>query len=85
MNNSNCLSYSVDANEQKLKYDLINDWQSYLADRWIEVLFSNTTKTNEPWYNNNLRKFIIKFLAKYEALSDLDKLRLKNTINSLIK
>ena len=63
------LNYTINSNDEKLKYDLISDWQYYLADRWIEVLFSSSIKNNEPWYNNNLRKFIVKFLEKYDNLT----------------
>ncbi|MEN7555066.1 hypothetical protein ABFR46_15425 [Clostridioides difficile] len=79
------LAYSLNNTDEQLKYDLINDWQQYLSDRWIDVLFSETTKTNEPWYNNNLRKFIIKFLDKYETLTAEEQLKFKNMVNSLIK
>ncbi|AJA46692.1 hypothetical protein CPAST_c05920 [Clostridium pasteurianum DSM 525 = ATCC 6013] len=85
ISNDNLLVYSINSDDEKLKYDLISDWQYYLADRWIEVLFSSSIKNNEPWYNNNLRKFIIKFLEKYELLSEDEKGNLKATINSLIK
>lgn len=79
------LNYTINSIDEKLKYDLISDWQCYLADRWIEVLFSSSTKTNEPWYNNNLRKFIIKFLEKYDNLTSEEKENFKNKVNSLIK
>lgn len=79
------LSYKINSVDEKLKYDLISDWQYYLADRWIEVLFSSSTKNNEPWYNNNLRKFIIKFLEKYDDLTSEEKENFKNKVNSLIK
>lgn len=79
------LNYTINSIDENLKYDLISDWQCYLADRWIEVLFSSSTKTNEPWYNNNLRKFIIKFLEKYDNLTSEEKENFKNKVNSLIK
>ena len=79
------LNYTINSNDEKLKYDLISDWQYYLADRWIEVLFSSSIKNNEPWYNNNLRKFIVKFLEKYDNLTPDEKEDFKTKVKSLIK
>ena len=79
------LVYNKDENEQT-KYELIHDWQSVLAERWIEMLFeTNTVKNNEPWFNNNMRKFILDFLKRYEALSETEKIEFKDKIKSLIK
>ncbi|HBI7113375.1 TPA: hypothetical protein K8N08_001855, partial [Clostridium perfringens] len=83
--NNTILNYKINSSDEKLKYDLISDWQYYLADRWLEVVFSSSIKTNEPWYNNNLRKFIIKFLEKYESLTPNEKENFKNKVKSLIK
>lgn len=79
------LVYKKDENEQT-KYELIYDWQSVLAERWIEMLFeANTVKNNEPWFNNNMRKFILDFLERYEALSETEKIEFKDKIKNLIK
>lgn len=79
------LMYKKD-NEESVKYDLINDWQGVLSDRWIDMLFNATsTRNNEPWFNNNMRKFIVAFLDRYEKLSDVEKQALVNRIKSLIK
>lgn len=79
------LVYKKDENEQ-IKYELIHDWQSVLAERWIEMLFeANTVKNNEPWFNNNMRKFILDFLERYEALSETEKIEFKDKIKNLIK
>lgn len=72
--------------EESIKYDLISDWQGVLSDRWIDMLFNATsTKNNEPWFNNNMRKFIVAFLEKYETLSGEEKEILVSRIKSLIK
>lgn len=72
--------------EESIKYDLISDWQGVLSDRWIDMLFNATsTKNNEPWFNNNMRKFIVAFLKKYETLSGEEKEILVSRIKSLIK
>jgi hypothetical protein len=61
-------------------------WQGVLSNRWIDMLFNSTSvRNNEPWFNNNMRKFIISFLEKYESLNDSEKENLKNRIKSLIK
>lgn len=82
--NSNALCYVKD-DDDKNKRELISDWQNVLSQRWIDVLFNATsTKANEPWFNNNMRKFILSFLTKYEALSDDEKKEFKERVESLI-
>lgn len=79
------LVYKKDENEQT-KYELIHDWQSVLAERWIEMLFeADTVKNNEPWFNNNMRKFILDFLERYEALNETEKIEFKDKIKNLIR
>ena len=66
------------------KRALISDWQDVLSQRWIDVLFNATsTKVNEPWFNNNMRKFILSFLEKYEILTDAERRHLKKKCNHL--
>lgn len=82
--NSNELCYEKDDDDNN-KRALISDWQDVLSQRWIDVLFNATsTKTNEPWFNNNMRKFILSFLTKYEALTDVEKETFKERVKSLI-
>jgi hypothetical protein len=79
------LIYKKD-NDEKSKYDLIKDWQGVLSDRWVDMLFNTTSvKDKEPWFNNNLRKFIIEFLERYEKLDEKGKEEFKTKIKSLIK
>lgn len=81
----NTLSYLIDE-ESNEKFELISDWQKVLSDRWIEMLFeSNKVKRNEPWFNNNMRKFIISFLNKYESLSSDEQIAFKTKIYNLIQ
>lgn len=69
-----------------LKYELLSDWQDVLAKRWVDILLdATTTKKNEPWFNNALRKFIIEFLATYDELSQDEQTLLKEKISSLIE
>lgn len=82
---SNVIKYTVDPSLQ-LKEALITDWQDVLSSRWIDILFNATsTKKNEPWFNNNLRKFIVEFLKRYDSLSEEEKKSLKQQIERLIK
>lgn len=82
--NSNTLCYVKD-DDDKNKRELISDWQNVLSQRWIDILFNATsTKANEPWFNNNMRKFILSFLTKYESLSDDEKKEFKDRAESLI-
>ena len=79
------LFYQKD-NEEQIKYDLISDWQNVLSERWINMLFNTTAICgNDPWFNNNMRKFILAFLKRYEPLSDEEKKKFKAKIQSLIR
>lgn len=81
----NILVYEPD-NSIFIKKELMNDWQDFLSKRWVDILFNNnSTRKNEPWFNNNLRKFILIFLDKYDALNDEEKIKLKEKIQMLIK
>ena len=82
--NFNELCYKKDDDDNN-KRALISDWQDVLSQRWIDVLFNATsTKANEPWFNNNMRKFILSFLEKYEILTDAEKKAFKEKVQSLI-
>lgn len=82
--NSNELCYEKDDDDNN-KRALISDWQDVLSQRWLDVLFNATsTKANEPWFNNNMRKFILSFLSKYEELTDAEKEEFKQRVESLI-
>lgn len=82
--NYKSLLYKNDPDES-IKYDLIDDWQNVLSKRWIDMLFNATSvKNNEPWFNNNMRKFILSFLDKYEALTPDKQEDFKKRISSLI-
>lgn len=81
---SNTLCYEKDDDDNN-KRALISDWQDVLSQRWIDILFNATsTKANEPWFNNNMRKFILSFLTKYENLTDAEKKEFKERVESLI-
>jgi hypothetical protein len=73
----------TEINRDKIK--LLTDWQDYLATEWLEIIKSETTKNNEKWFNNALRKFAVKFLDYTENLTGAEKQKLKDTLNGLIK
>ena len=68
------------------KLALLDDWQSVLSKRWIDILLnSEKVKKSEPWFNNNIRKFILDFLEIYDAYSEEKKALIKSKIQSMIK
>jgi hypothetical protein len=73
----------TEINRDKIK--LLTDWQDYLAAEWLEIIKSETLKSNEKWFNNALRKFAVKFLDYTENLTDAEKQKLKDSLNDLIK
>jgi hypothetical protein len=73
----------TEINRDKIK--LLTDWQDYLATEWLEIIKSETTKNNEKWFNNALRKFAVKFLDYTENLTEVEKQKLKDNLNDLIK
>lgn len=68
------------------KLALLDDWQGVLSKRWIDILLnSEKVKKSEPWFNNNIRKFILDFLEIYDAYSEEEKALFKSKIQSMIK
>ena len=68
------------------KLALLDDWQGVLSKRWIDILLnSEKVKKSEPWFNNNIRKFILDFLDIYDAYSEEEKALIKSKIQSMIK
>lgn len=61
------------------KEELLTNWQEVLSKRWLNVLRSDK-KENEPWFNNNLRKFILEFLNYYDALDENGKKGFKDKV-----
>ena len=83
--NGECLCYTSDETEDE-KMDLLQDWQGVLSHRWVTLLFEATSvKPNEPWFNNNLRKFILEFLQRYESLSPAEQKAFKEKNEKWIK
>ena len=59
--------------EKNEKLQLIEDWQMLLSKRWMNILISNKKNKNEPWFNNNIRKFSVLLLEYFELLSEKEK------------
>lgn len=84
--NNTVLTYHDDSINQSIKNKLICDWQQFLVDKWIEVLFDfSEPKNNAPWFNNTLRKFILEFTYKYDNLSKEEQDIYKENIKKIIK
>ncbi len=72
----------VDFKEQKIK--LLVDWQNYLAEEWLSIIQESTTRNNEKWFNNTIRKFSLKLLEYTEGLSPSEMVELKNRLTKQI-
>jgi hypothetical protein len=89
--NSSCRLYQDSAvtyhslEDESVKYELLTDWQSVLAKRWAEIVLDNNPKNNEPWFNNNLRKFILEFLKTYDDMSPNTKKEYKKLLENTVK
>lgn len=77
------LEFRHDKNNEG-KEKLLTDWQGVLSDRWLNVLKSDKKKKNEPWFNNNLRKFVISLLEYYDSMSSNEKESFKGKIKNNI-
>lgn len=69
----------------KEKVSLLNDWQDYLANEWLQIIQADSSRNNEKWFNNALRKFAVKFLDFTDKLSKKEKKILKEKLQKMIK
>ncbi len=79
------LTILVDKESNKKKIGLLNDWQNFLAEQWLNTIKSEESKNNEKWFNNALRKFAVKFLNYTNEFSVQEREKLLSKLNSLIK
>lgn len=79
------VKYDMSDTEDYIKIDLLTDWQDVLAKRWVDIIFAETKERNIPWFSNNIRKFIVRFLDRYEQLSEEEKSVLKEKVASFIE
>lgn len=83
--NNNSLILKSDDYKTLKKIELINDWQEFLTNEWMEVIISENVKKNEKWFNNTLRKFSVKLIEHFIKSSVQEKNTLINKLKSLIK
>lgn len=81
----NILKIKIDTVTNDRKIKLLEDWQNYLANEWIQVIKANEVRKGEKWFNNAIRKFAIKFLEYSENLTEKERQQLKEKLNNLIK
>ncbi len=81
---TNNLLFNIHEEEEAIKIELLSDWQESLAKRWIDVLKADRIKSNEAWFNNALRKFILKFIDFLDRLSPNDLSAFKAKLKRLI-
>jgi len=73
----------TDLNKEKIS--LLNDWQDYLANEWLQIIQADSSRNNEKWFDNALRKFAVKFLDYTDKLSEKEKKSLKKKLLKMIK
>lgn len=74
-----------DSSDNKDKQRLLEDWQGVLAERWTKIVFVAKKGKAEPWFNNNLRRFVLKFLERYDELPSSKQEEYKVLLHSLIE
>lgn len=80
----NILIYNEDVREDT-KENILNDWQGFLAERWLKVLETKRKEIAEPWFNNNIRKFALMLITKFQQLNKEDQEKYLNFIKRNIK
>lgn len=81
--NNRVLVIKNDAGENE-KIEILTDWQEVLSKRWLNVIKSDSKGKKEPWFNNNLRKFMLVFLKYYDDLNKDEQIELKKKISKNI-
>jgi hypothetical protein len=64
------LIYNIDKESEATKIKLLNSWQDFLTDEWLDVIKSENVNKNEKWFNNAIRLFAMKFLDYTETLDE---------------
>lgn len=75
----------VSSDDDALKYELLTDWQEVLAKRWVEIVLRDKAREHEPWFNNNLRKFVVEFLNHYDDMTTNEQKEYKRNLESIIE
>jgi hypothetical protein len=81
----NVFNLKINTKEHIEKLKILEDWQDYLASKWIEIINKNSTKNSEAWFNNAIRKYTLKVLdlTKNMTPKEIETLYLK--IRNMIK
>jgi hypothetical protein len=64
------LIYNIDKESEATKIKLLNSWQNFLTDEWLDVIKSENVNKNEKWFNNAIRLFAMKFSDYTETLDE---------------
>jgi hypothetical protein len=64
------LIYNIDKESEATKIKLLNSWQDFLTDEWLDIIKSENVNKNEKWFNNAIRLFAMKFLDYTETLDE---------------
>jgi hypothetical protein len=64
------LIYNIDKESEATKIKLLNSWQNFLTDEWLDIIKSENVNKNEKWFNNAIRLFAMKFLDYTETLDE---------------
>ena len=83
-NNDTSIIYNS-ADDESFKYKLLTDWQGVLSKRWTKIVLDNKPKKRQPWFNNNLRKFILEFLSHYDEMSPDTQKKYKESLSKIIE
>jgi hypothetical protein len=67
------------------KIELLDDWQNFLANEWLEIILKTERKKTEKWFNNAIRKFAIKLLEHYDEIDDEERGKIMTNLRKLIE
>jgi hypothetical protein len=73
---------TINTQEHLQKLKILEDWQDFLATNWMDILLKKTSKNNEPWFNNAIRKFSLKLL---DYTKDINSEEFYERIKKMIK
>lgn len=66
------------------KIELLDDWQDFLANEWLEIILKTERKKTEKWFNNAIRKFAIKLLEHYDKIDEAERTKMMDNLKKLI-
>lgn len=66
------------------KIELLDDWQDFLANEWLEIILKTERKKTEKWFNNAIRKFALKSLEHYDKIGEDERIKMMDNLRKLI-